>query len=186
MISLFTKVKLEFFMLFRIPNKIIRDLNKKDIFEANNTFVDTCAKDIKELDEKLNEIGSEEFNKVLLALIIDRGYENTYVYKRANISKQEFHKIVTGKNNGKKYIPSKEIIFRICIVLRLTYDEMDNLFRVARYALDDNNKTDLIMISILGIIHDKPKISISDIYEYVDELLKKHKQKPLFKPIENC
>lgn len=79
------------------------------------------------------------FAEYLQKLIYDKGMKNVEVYKRANLTKQYFSKILNGKVN-----PAKEKLLCIAVALRLNLDETINFLNMGGYALSPYSKTDLV------------------------------------------
>lgn len=79
------------------------------------------------------------FAEYLQKLIYDKGMNNVEVYKRANLTKQYFSKILNSKVN-----PTKEKLLCIAVALRLNLDETINFLNMGGYALSPYSKTDLV------------------------------------------
>ena len=92
--------------------------------------------------------GKEElsFQQHLLKLIIEKDLDNTTVYKSSNVTKGAFSKILCG--DTKK--PQKKTVLGLCIGLRLTLEEAEELLASADMAFNPYNKRDkLVILSIL-------------------------------------
>lgn len=83
----------------------------------------------------------EPFSTTLLALIDARGFTDTQVYKRANISRQLFSKI----RSNPAYQPSKPTAVALGMALELTYDELQDLLARAGFTLSHSSKFDVIV-----------------------------------------
>lgn len=79
------------------------------------------------------------FAEYLQRLINKKGFTNAEVYKRANLTKQYFSKLINGRIN-----PTKEKLLCISVALKLNLDETTDLLRYSGYALSPCSKTDLI------------------------------------------
>lgn len=79
------------------------------------------------------------FPEYLQQLINKKGMTNSEVYKKADLDKQYFSKIINGKIN-----PTKTKLLCIAIALKLNLDETKDFLTYAGYAMAPNNKTDLI------------------------------------------
>lgn len=90
------------------------------------------------IDDMLNAYAGN-FAEHLQQLINRKGFTNAEVYKRANLTKQYFSKLINGRIN-----PTKEKLLCISIALRLNLDETTDLLRYSGYALSPCSKTDLI------------------------------------------
>jgi hypothetical protein len=99
-----------------------------------------CAKSSLSLDEfiKGKDAG---FTETLLALIKKSGMKNSSVYKKANISKQHFSKLI----NDPEAKPSKPTAIALALALELDLDATKDLIGRAGYALTNSSKFDLII-----------------------------------------
>jgi len=92
------------------------------------------------LDDYLREKDAG-FTETLLQLIKKRGLKNSAVYKKANISKQHFSKII----NDPHAKPSKPTAIALAIALELNLEETRDLISRAGYALNNSSTFDLII-----------------------------------------
>ena len=99
-----------------------------------------CAVPGMSLDEFLRAKDAG-FTEKLLELIADRGMKNSAVYKRANISKQHFSKIINDPNAK----PSKPTAITLALALELDLEETRDLIGRAGYALTNSSTFDLII-----------------------------------------
>ena len=81
------------------------------------------------------------FTETLLDLIQKRGLKNSTVYKKANISKQHFSKIINDPNAK----PSKQTAIALALALELDLTETRDLIGRAGYALTNSSTFDLII-----------------------------------------
>jgi len=81
------------------------------------------------------------FAVTLLKLIDKKGMKDVECYKKANVSKQTFSKIMNNKN----YNPNKKTVICFAISLQLSLEETENLLRTVGYSLSHSNKFDLII-----------------------------------------
>ena len=79
------------------------------------------------------------FEEYLQQLINRKGMTNAEVYKKANLSKQYFSKVMHGQVK-----PTKEKLLCIAVALKLNLDETADFLRLAGYALSPCSKTDLV------------------------------------------
>lgn len=79
------------------------------------------------------------FSEYLQKLISGKGLTNVDVYKRANLTKQYFSKLMNGKVN-----PTKEKLLCIAVALCLDLDETIDFLNMGGYALSPYSKTDLV------------------------------------------
>lgn len=81
------------------------------------------------------------FTQRLLTLIQEKGMKNSTVYKKANISKQHFSKILNDPNAK----PSKQTAIALALALELDLEETRDLIGRAGYALTNSSTFDLII-----------------------------------------
>ena len=77
----------------------------------------------------------------LLMLIKQKGLKNSAVYKKANISKQHFSKLI----NDPDAKPSKPTAIALALALELDLDATRDLIGRAGYALTNSSTFDLII-----------------------------------------
>lgn len=101
-----------------------------------------CAK--ASVDKSLGDFIKEKdagFTETLLELIKKKGVKNSAVYKKANISKQHFSKIINDPNAK----PSKQTAIALALALELDMDATKDLIGRAGYALSNSSTFDLII-----------------------------------------
>lgn len=81
------------------------------------------------------------FTETLLALIKKKGLKNSAVYKKANISKQHFSKLI----NDPDAKPSKQTAIALALALELDVEGTKDLIGRAGYALTNSSTFDLII-----------------------------------------
>lgn len=113
---------------FRMPHMPVPQLSKPS------------AKSAVSLDEflKAKDAG---FTETLLSLIEKSGQKNSTIYKKANISKQLFSKII----NDPEAKPSKATAIALALALELDVEETKDLIGRAGYALTNSSTFDLII-----------------------------------------
>lgn len=99
-----------------------------------------CEKPSLSLDEFLREKDAG-FTETLLELIKKKGLKNSAVYKRANISKQHFSKLI----NDPDAKPSKQTAIALALALELNLEQTRDLIGRAGYALTNSSTFDLII-----------------------------------------
>lgn len=99
-----------------------------------------CAKSSLSLDDFIKEKDAG-FTETLLSLIKKKGVKNSAVYKKANISKQHFSKIINDPNAK----PSKQTAIALALALELDLDGTRDLIGRAGYALTNSSTFDLII-----------------------------------------
>jgi len=92
------------------------------------------------LDERLKNLDMT-FQEYLFALIDNAGYKDSYVYKRANLTKQTFSKI----RSDREYHPSKSTACALALALQLNLDETLDLLKRAGYTLSNSSLFDVII-----------------------------------------
>ena len=92
------------------------------------------------LEDMLSEI-DDTFAVTLLKLIDLKGITDVACYKKANVSKQTWYKIMNEKN----YKPSKNTVIAFAIALELTLEETKNLLATVGFTLSKSNKFDIII-----------------------------------------
>lgn len=100
-----------------------------------------CAKSASlSLDDFIKEKDAG-FTETLLTLIKKSGMKNSTVYKKANISKQHFSKLI----NDPEAKPSKPTAIALALALELDLDGTKDLIGRAGYALTNSSTFDLII-----------------------------------------
>ena len=79
------------------------------------------------------------FSEMLLDLLAERGGKDSEVYKRAEISRQLFSKII----NNRDYNPTKSTAVQLAIGLQLDLAQTQKLLASAGYTLTRSSRTDL-------------------------------------------
>lgn len=91
--------------------------------------------------ESILKKAESSFSEHLLDLLNECGEKDSDVYRRAEISRQLFHKIISRKD----YQPTKSTAIQLALGLRLDLAETQKLLRKAGYALTRSSKTDLVV-----------------------------------------
>lgn len=92
-----------------------------------------------ELDDLLANLDAS-FSETLLSMIDARGMTDAQVYGRANLTRQYFSKLRSGRLN-----PSKRVILALAVALEFDLDQTQTLLARAGYALAHNSKFDVIV-----------------------------------------
>lgn len=125
------------------------------------------------------------FTETLLDLIQKSGQKNSTIYKKANISKQHFSKII----NDPDAKPSKQTAIALALALELDLDATRDLIGRAGFALTNSSTFDLIIryfiehkqFNVIEInIDGKTKIVASD----TTKTKSSYRSLPLVKPFE--
>ena len=110
-----------------------------------------CSRPVEEVEEKsrivppsiqdMIEKLDESFAEKLLHLIDRKHITDVECYKKANVSRQTWHKIISDKD----YRPSKTTIFAFAFALELTYDEANALLATAGFTFSPSILFDVLM-----------------------------------------
>ena len=92
------------------------------------------------LEEVLRQ-HEKTFSEYLLDLLKERSGKDSEVYKRAEVSKQLFSKIL----NNPDYQPTKSTVIQLALGLQLDLPQTQKLLEKAGYALTRSSKTDLVV-----------------------------------------
>ena len=92
------------------------------------------------LEDMLSKM-DDNFAVTLLKLVDVKGITDVECYKKANVSKQTWYKIMNEKN----YKPSKNTVIAFAIALKLTLEETNHLLATVGFALSKSNKFDIII-----------------------------------------
>lgn len=110
----------------------------------------------------------EGFAIKLLKLIDLKGMSDVECYKKANVSKQTWYKIM----NDKFYKPNKKTAISFAVALGLTLEETQNLLESVGFVLSNSSLFDVIIMYCL-------KNSIYDVLE-IDSILFSYDQETLY------
>ncbi|MGE4572279.1 MAG: macro domain-containing protein [Candidatus Izemoplasmatales bacterium] len=169
-----------YLVIFDQESYILSKTKHQDIQSYIDEF-DVYQQDLKELDYFFNEVNlskqitrMDEFDflddtwqEALMKLIIESGETNASIYKKANITKQLFSKILKDKD----YHPSKATAVAFCIALELDLYESIELLEKAGYQLSLSIRFDIIIRYYLEReIYDIFEIN-ETLFEFDQELL---------------
>ncbi len=99
-----------------------------------------CSSKATSLEEILRQKDAG-FTETLLQLINNTGKKDSYIYKKANLSKQHFSKI----RNNPDYNPTKATAIALALALELDLDATNDFIGRAGYTLTNSSKFDLII-----------------------------------------
>jgi len=120
----------------------------------------------RSLDDVVKNL-QETWSQSLLRMITERGYEDTEVYKRANVDRKLFSKI----RSNKDYRPKKNTAVAFALALRLNMDEARDFIGRAGYAFSPSNRSDLIVeYFIENGVYDLMTINIA-LFDHDEPLL---------------
>ncbi len=110
----------------------------------------------------------ESFSVKLLKLIDLKGMSDVECYKKANVSKQTWYKIM----NEKHYKPNKKTAISFAVALELTLEETQSLLNSVGFVLSKSSLFDVIIMYCL-------EHNIYDVLE-IDSILFKYDQETLY------
>ena len=113
----------------------------------------------------------ESFAEKLIKIIDSKGISDVACYKKANVSKQTWHKLMTDKF----YRPNKKTAVSFAIALELSLEETQNLLSSVGFVLSDSSLSDVIIKYCL-------ENEIYDVFE-IDSILFRYDQETLFSTI---
>lgn len=112
------------------------------------------------LDDMINNL-DEPFSVMLLKLIDKKGMTDVECYKKSNVSKKTFWKIV----NQKDYRPGKNTVLCFAVGLGLTLEETQSLLKTVGFTLSHSSKFDVVVEYFISN-------GIYDIFEINEALFK--------------
>ena len=119
--------------------RIFSDVKEEDsIDEVDECFDDSLF--LRNLSDVMKEV-DETFSERLIRLANERNLKNAEIYKRANIRRQLFSKIISNKD----YQPKKETAIVLALALHLNLDETKDFLSRAGYALPRSSQRDLVI-----------------------------------------
>lgn len=92
------------------------------------------------LEEMLHQV-DESFSEMVARTIKEKGMKNADCYKKANLDKKHFSKLI----NDAHYKPKKTTALAIAIALELDMAETRDLLMKAGYALSRSDKADIVV-----------------------------------------
>ncbi len=110
----------------------------------------------------------ESFAVRLLKLIDLKGMSDIECYKKANVSKQTWYKIM----NDKHYKPNKKTVISFAVALKLSLDETQNLLKTVGFVLSNSSLFDVIIMYCL-------ENEVHDVFE-IDSILFRYDQETLY------
>ena len=116
--------------------------------------------EMKALRIVLDKRRDKTFSELLFQYIRDRGYRDTYVYKRAQADKRLFSKI----RSDRDYKPARDTVIAFALALQCSLDEADRLLKSAGFQLSESNRRDFL-IRHFFINHVYDLITINEILD---------------------
>ena len=112
-----------------------------DAMEPSGAALGKPAPASVSIDEILLQEPESTFSEHLLDLLRERDGKDSEVYKRAEVSKQLFSKIL----NNKDYQPTKSTAIQLAIGLQLDLPQTQKLLAKAGYVLTRSSRADLVV-----------------------------------------
>ena len=117
------------------------DMAHAEAEEPFDTAPTAAAPEKAENLESILKRVENTFSEHLLDLLNECGEKDSDVYRRAEISRQLFHKIISKKD----YQPTKSTAIQLALGLRLDLAQTQKLLEKAGYSLTRSSKTDLVV-----------------------------------------
>ena len=118
----------------------LREVHCMSMMRVEQASICASSRARSSLDEMLLQL-DDTFAVTLLKLIDAKGMQDTECYKKANVSRQTWYKII----NEKDYKPSKNTVLCFAIALKLTLEETKQLLSTVGFALSKSSKFDVII-----------------------------------------
>ena len=100
-----------------------------------------AERDFSRFNDTMDKNMNLTFTEKLQQLIQEKGLQDPYIYKAANLDRRLFSKIM----NDPWYSPSKDTVLAIAFAMRLTFDEANDLLSRAGYSLSHSTKRDIVI-----------------------------------------
>ncbi len=139
---------------YAMERRAFRNLSERSVFPTFDPKTVSASYSIKkpvlkrisrrisesEISDLLRHI-DDPFSVTLLKLIDKKGMTDVECYKKANVSKQTWYKII----NDKDYRPSKTTVFSFAIALSLSLDETSALLETVGFTISHSSRFDLVI-----------------------------------------
>lgn len=130
-------------------NYVEEYLNEDESGRENNCERRECEESASNVAPKNKEASlkdmlssmDESFAVTLMKLIDEKGMEDVECYKKANVAKQTWYKIL----NDDTYRPSKTTVISFAIALELSLDETQHLLATVGFTLSKSRRFDVII-----------------------------------------
>ncbi|MBR6410418.1 MAG: helix-turn-helix domain-containing protein, partial [Clostridia bacterium] len=132
-----------------------------------SNFMDEREREEKEALRRILQNPDVSFCEMLSGLIDAKHMSDVECYKKANVTRQTWHNILTGS----RHRPQKNTVLRLAVALELTFSETQELLKTLGLTLSESIRADLIVSFYL-------KRKVYDIYR-IDEELRLHGCPPL-------
>ena len=165
------RARREFFHLDSVSNDAPMESKTELLGSANRQGAYACYEEDFEADatpcKDLFDDMYDGFALTLMKLIDEKGMGDVACYKKANVSRQTWHKIL----NDAHYKPNKKTILSFAIALELDVDQTQKLLATAGFVLSKSSKFDvIIMYCIDKKIYDVLEID-TILFQYDQETL---------------
>ena len=130
----------------RRPSFAQKRISASEDFYFDKDIVSASMSPRISLVEMLADI-DDTFAVTLLKLIDHKEMSEVECYKKANVSKQTWYKIM----NEREYKPSKNTVIAFAIALKLTLEETRHLLATVGFTLSKSSKFDIIIEYFLTI-----------------------------------
>ena len=156
-----------------LEERYLKKIEQKRTIPAG--FYKVLTQDLEDLlNAELQEAENEDtFGKYLKRVIKSKRLKYKEVYDPAMITRQHFCRIVKGRDKERVCTPSKNTVYRIGLVLKLSLEEIHELLKTAGYTFKVGDRRDKLIIFCI-------KNKIYDFIE-VEKYLEKHKVNSLFR-----
>ena len=128
----------------RLHNRPRRIFSSECDFDVGSVCLEEKLEVPRKLDLSLTDMLAnidDNFAVTLLKLIDLKGITDVECYKKANVSKQTWYKIM----NEKDYKPSKNTVISFAIALELSLEETKHLLSTVGFTLSKSSKFDIII-----------------------------------------
>lgn len=120
---------------------ILKDEDSTE-YKDNTSEKDTSLSGrLKKYLDHIRERMEDTFSERVRRIIKKKGFSNVDIYKKANLDRKVFSKLINNKN----YQPGRNTALALVIALELDEFEIDDLLGRAGFALSDGNKEDVII-----------------------------------------
>ena len=124
-------------------NRVHETLTTGDEFNRIPSKINAYDKEAAEHPLMFNQSFEPEasFQELLIAYINKKHIDTVQLYKKAEISKQHFSKII----NQEGYQPKRKTVLLLCVAMELNYDESIDLLESLGYTFSSSNIEDVIV-----------------------------------------
>ena len=120
-----------------VKYSISSDCDRQQLSQEANQFVESVNK-----KEKVDPYRYKGFTDVFIDFVNKSGMDNPDIYKKANVSKSVFSKIISDRT----HIPRKGTILALAIALKLNLKETETLLMKAGYTFSNTLIVDLVTV----------------------------------------